>query len=173
MQYLHKAYWFTQHYLCNNTCYLCTIEGAVQVPAIALPLHLRRTASYCSKYLASRQAPRTHLLNATPKLNVSFHVSGLLTLWGTQWNPTLIRMVRQYKYCIQMYLLKHNTKTTVYFTNNYRGNNIPHYQHKQSPSWEANSHSAGLQRPRFYGNRKFNTVLTRARHWSQSWPMRI
>jgi hypothetical protein len=33
---------------------------------------------------------------------------------------------------------------------------------EQSPSWEANSHSASQEIPRFYGARRFITVFTRA-----------
>jgi hypothetical protein len=35
-----------------------------------------------------------------------------------------------------------------------------------SPSWEANSPSAGQEIPTFYGNRWFITVFTRAHHWA-------
>jgi len=37
---------------------------------------------------------------------------------------------------------------------------------ENSTPLEANSHSAGKKFAAFYGNRRFITVLTKARHWS-------
>jgi hypothetical protein len=37
---------------------------------------------------------------------------------------------------------------------------------EQSPSWEANSHSASQEFLHFYGTSSFSTVFKRARHWS-------
>jgi hypothetical protein len=37
---------------------------------------------------------------------------------------------------------------------------------EQSPSWEANTHSARQEIPRLYGTRRFITVFTKARHRS-------
>jgi len=39
---------------------------------------------------------------------------------------------------------------------------------EQSHSWEADGRSAGQKFPVSYGNRRFITVFTRARHWSLS-----
>jgi len=44
---------------------------------------------------------------------------------------------------------------------------------EQSPSWEANSHSASQQIPCLLWNRKVRYRVTRARHWSLSWDRRI
>jgi len=44
---------------------------------------------------------------------------------------------------------------------------------KQSPSWEADSHSASQEIPRLYGTWKFITVFTPVRHWSLYWSTRI
>jgi hypothetical protein len=40
---------------------------------------------------------------------------------------------------------------------------------EQSPSWEADGHSATQEITPFHGNRTFITVFTRARHWSLFW----
>jgi hypothetical protein len=39
---------------------------------------------------------------------------------------------------------------------------------EQSPSWGANSHSAGEDNSAFFGTRRFITMFTRACHWSLS-----
>jgi hypothetical protein len=40
---------------------------------------------------------------------------------------------------------------------------------KQSPSWEAKSHSASQEILQFYGTLRFITAFTTARYWSLSW----
>jgi hypothetical protein len=40
---------------------------------------------------------------------------------------------------------------------------------ERSPSWEANSHSASQDIPRFYGTRKFITMFTRSCHGCLTW----
>jgi hypothetical protein len=54
-----------------------------------------------------------------------------------------------------------------------RGDIVLTISMEQSPSWDANSHSASQEIPHFYETRGFVTVFTRARHWSLSWARRI
>jgi hypothetical protein len=49
-------------------------------------------------------------------------------------------------------------------TTSYRSNCM-----EQSPSWEANSHSASQEISAFHGTWRFITVFIRARHWPLSW----
>jgi len=39
----------------------------------------------------------------------------------------------------------------------------------QSPSWEANSHSASQEIPHFYGTQRFVSMFKTAYQWSLSW----
>jgi hypothetical protein len=65
-------------------------------------------------------------------------------------NCLMSKIQCKYHYCI-----RYNLSKTKYVRNT---NSM-----EQSPSWEANSHSASQEIPSLYGNRRFVTVYTRAR----------
>jgi len=62
-----------------------------------------------------------------------------------------------------------DTTTATIMVVNYLLTFLLNYFMEQSPSWEANWFSASQEIPRIFGNRRFITVFTSARHLSLSW----